>query len=184
MPKRRPIPGSTKLPEWIREWVPAELAESTLFRFEVMLQVEENTDTGIKRKTITVDLLPDLDLDYEILEEQMQNLPAQYAFFAAVYSEVRMNVELLERAVKARKGKIVQTMVKEGREEKLKFTADQIKTVLEADDGLVRLDEKLQKFQMQAGKLYHMLEALKMKAELARSLAGFKRQEQTQHSQS
>jgi hypothetical protein len=35
-----------------------------------------------------------------------------------------------------------------------------------------------QRSQMQAGKLYHMLEALKMKAELARSLAGFKRNEQ------
>lgn len=181
MANKKPIPGSTKLPDWIREWVPTELAESSLFRFEVMLQVEERDEHGkLGRKKIIVDLLPDLDLDYEILEEQMQRLPAQYAFFAAIYSEVRMNVELLERALKARKGTIVEQMVKEGKEEKVKFTADQIKTVLEADKGLAQLDGNLQKFQMQAGKLYHMLEALKMKAELARSLAGFKRQEQNQ----
>ena len=178
MTPNKPIPGSVKLPEWIKQYVPEELAQSSLFRFDTLLQVEETGPDGKQRKKrITVDLLPDLDLDYEILETQLQNLPAQYAFFAAVYSEVRMNSELVERALKAKKGNIVKMMVSEAGREKIRFTADQIKIVLESDEGLMRLDEQYQKLQMQAGKLYHMLEALKMKSELARSLAGFKRKE-------
>lgn len=165
------------------ENLPKELIESTLFRFDIMLQVNETDENGVtKKKTITVDILPDLKLDYEELEEQMMRLPAQYAFWAAIYSEVRNSVELMERAVKVRRGVAIGQLLRSGREDNIKLTTDQVKQVLESDEQLVKLDEKLQKLQMQNGKLYHMMEALKMKAELSRSLAGFKRQEQSQNS--
>lgn len=178
--KRKPIPSTQHLPEWVVENVPKELVESTLFRFDIMLQVNETDDSGVtKKKTITVDILPDLKLDYEELEEQMMRLPAQYAFWAAIYSEVRNSVELMERAIKVRRGVAISQLLRSGKEDNIKFTTDQVKQVLESDEQLVKLDEKLQKLQMQNGKLYHMMEALKMKAELSRSLAGFKRQEQS-----
>jgi hypothetical protein len=178
--KRKAIPNTTHLPDWVMENLPKELVESTLFRFDIMLQVNETDENGANRKkTITVDILPDLKLDYEELEEQMMRLPAQYAFWAAIYSEVRNSVELMERAIKVRRGQAIGELLRSGREDNIKLTTDQVKQVLESDEQLVRLDEKLQRLQMQNGKLYHMMEALKMKAELSRSLAGFKRQEQS-----
>lgn len=160
-----------KLPNWINENIPKELLNSTtLFRFKVPLP-----STGEK---VTVDILPDLDLDYEILEEQMQDIPAQYAYYSTFYSELRLLVARAERNLKARRGEATQTVSDTAREHGTKLSADTIKQIVEADAKLIQADERLQKAQMICGKIYHMLEALKMKAELARSLAGFKRQEQ------
>lgn len=198
-----------RLPNWIGEYLPKELAESTLFRFNIELQTvrafvcedcgakytkqtkvciaidndEEQTQCGSTRfrkehKKVTVDMLPDLDLDYDILEETMQDIPAQYAFYSMVYSEARMKVALEERRLKAVRGTITRRIQTEASGEKVRLTGEQVKTVVESEKGIVDADHRLQLAQMQCGKLYHMLEALKMKSELARSLAGFKRQEQ------
>lgn len=177
MNKKRTV----KRPRWIDENLPEELVESSLFRFRVKLTVNEpgkEVKPGVpKKKTIEVDIIPELDLDYQILEDQMQDLPAQYAFYATVYSESKFWVSLAERALKAARGNAVRAIQTRAAQDKVRFTAEQIKTVLEAEQDVIDADTKLQMLQMQTGKLYHMLEALRMKAELARSLAGFKRQE-------
>jgi len=170
------IPINTVLPKWITNNVPSELVGSTIFRFEVKLN-SVNPETK-KNTIIEVDILSDLDLDYDLLEEQVQDLPAQYAFWSAVYSEARNMVAVAERAVKVRRAQAIRAVQDDARENKVRFTAEQVKHLIEADAALVKADQKYQEFQMKAGKLYHMVEALKMKAELARSLAGFKRQEQ------
>ena len=144
--------------------------------FEVNLRARD-PKTG-RPITIEVDLLPDLDIDYDILEQQVEDIPAQYAFWASVYSELRNNVAILERAVKIRKGEAIEEVQKRARDEKIRFTADQVKAVVEADEELNKIEKGLAKVQMQTGKVYHMMEALRSKADLARSLAGFKRQEQ------
>lgn len=197
-----------QLPAWIGEYVPRELAESTLFRFNIELQTvrafvckdcgtkytsrvekctaiddpENETLCGSTKfarefKRIKVDLLPDLDLDYEILEETMQDLPAQYAFYSMVYSEARMKVAIEERRLKAIRGTLIKEIQKRAAEEKIRLTGEQVKNVVEAESDIETADKRLQLAQMQCGKLYHMIEALKMKSELARSLAGFKRNE-------
>ncbi len=174
MPK---IPSDNAvLPKWISDNIPQELVESTLFRFKIKLN-SINPETK-KNRVIEVDILPDLDLDYDLLEEQIQELPAQYAFWSAAYSECRNMVAVAERAVKYRRAQAIRAVQEDARDNKVKFTAEQVKHLIEADEALVKADQKLQEFQMKAGKLFHMLEALKMKAELSRSLAGFKRQEQ------
>jgi len=169
------IPESSELPTWISDNVPEELVNSTIFRFEVKLN---SIDPATKKnRVISVDILPDLSIDYDILEEQVQDLPAQYAFWAAIYSECRNMVAMAERAVKVRRAQAIRAVQKDAADNKVKFTAEQVKHLIEADNALVGADKQLQQFQMQAGKLYHMIEALKMKAELSRTLAGFKRQE-------
>jgi len=192
--------SDNRIPPWISEHVPRELVESTLFRFDVKLQVIEKfccKECGIeqqnggkcnecgeplkaKNKRALVDIVKDLDLDYDLLEEQMQELPSQYAFWSAVYSEARMQVALDERRFKATKGRVTEKAQQTARAEGLKFTNEQIKSVIEADPEVAKSDLRLQSSQMRCGKLFHMMEALKMKSELARSLAGFKRQEREQ----
>lgn len=170
-----------KLPSWIEEnviCVSPELANTTLFKFNVTLQVREPDGNGkTKPKTITVDLLPDLDLDYEILEQQIQDIPSQYAFWSTVFSEVKMGVAVAERQYKMRLGEAMEAVTDRYAQNGLKPTAEVIKRIVEKDADLVKADIELQRAQMKAGKLYHMLEALKLKAELARTLAGFKKNE-------
>lgn len=169
------VPDSNTLPTWIADNVPTELVNSTIFKFSVKLN---SIDPATKKnRLVNVDILPDLNLDYDSLEELMQDLPAQYAFWSAIYSECRNMVALAERAVKVRRAQAVRAVQEDAAKNKVRFTAEQVKQLIEADEDLVRADSQLQKFQMQAGKLFHMLEAIKMKAELSRSLAGFKRQE-------
>jgi len=179
MPKK--IPKSEQRPRWIDENVPTELATSTLFRFNVRLQATEpDADDPNKKvqKVVEVEILPDLDLDYESLDEQMQDLPAQYAFWAAVYSEVRTAVAVAERKLKARRWEVTKLVQKEFQEAGLKQpAAETLKVIVEADERLNRAEMNFQLAQMQSGKLYHMVEALKLKAELARSLLGLKKKE-------
>jgi len=172
----RKIPKSDDKPKWITENIPQELLGSNFFVFQINLRAVDPQTR--KPLVITVDLLPDLDVDYEILEQQAEDIPAQYAFWASVYSELRNNVALLERAVKIRKGEAIEEVQKRARDENIRFTADQVKSVVEADKELNRTESALSKIQMQTGKVYHMMEALRTKADLVRTLAGFKRQEQ------
>jgi hypothetical protein len=169
------------LPPWIQEHLPAELADSTLFKFIVQLQVIESRDDKSGRsiyKTLEVDMLPDLDIDYEMLEYQLCEIPAQYAFWAAIYSELKLGVAIAERKLKARKGKVVERITSEAALAKIRLTSDQVKAIAEADTEIRDAEMRYEKAQMHCGKVYHMIEAIKLKAELARSLAGFKRQEQ------
>jgi len=174
------IPQSEQMPKWISENLPTELAISTLFRFNVKLQVmEADAESGkTRRKSVEVDILPDLDLNYEILEVQMQEIPAQYAFWAAVYSEVKLAVAVAERKLKARRGEVTNLVSKEYQANGMRTpSADVVKLIVEADLQLNQAELAYQHAQMQAGKLYHMIEALKMKAEMARSLLSLKKQE-------
>lgn len=197
------IPQNEKLPSWISEYVPTELVDSTLFRFDIQSQVidglvcracslkhieavsvctcgSKEFDRSYRR--IKVDMLPDLDLDYEILPDQMQAIPATYAFWAAIYSEIKLKVAIEERRLKAVRGKLTTTIGRKLAEDGVKLNAEQIKTVIEADAEVVKADLQLQQTQMQCGKLYHMLQGLQLKAELARSLFGMKRQELDRYS--
>lgn len=174
------IPKNEQLPKWIDENLPTELATSTLFKFNVKLQAQEwlENEGKFRRKEIEVDILPDLDLDLDIIESQMVDLPAQYSFWAAVYSEVRLAVSVAERKLKARKAEVTKIINEEWKKEVGKSPPEHIlKTVVEADKRLNEAEMAFQHAQMQAGKLYHMLEALKMKSELARSLLGLKKQD-------
>ena len=109
------IPKSKTTPKWINENLPEELLGTDFFVFRVELKAKD-PKTG-KPVVISIDMLPDLDLDYDIIEQQMENLPAQYAFWAAVYSELRNNVAFLERAVKIRKGQVIEEVQKSARDE-------------------------------------------------------------------
>lgn len=150
------------------------MRDSTLFKFKVKLQT---LDENNKRKQVTVDLLPDLSIEMEILEEQMMDLPAQYIFWSTIYSEARLAVSVAERSLKIRRGRVNEKIQETARAENIKLSVDQVKNIVEADKELAEADIRLQNAQMICGKLYHMVEAIKMKSELARSLAGFKRLE-------
>lgn len=164
------------LPKWIEDNVPQELASSSLFRFDVTLQVVDPEDPT-KKKKITVDVLNDLDIEIDVLEEQMQNIPAQYMFWSSVYSELRLAVAVAERNLKVRRGKATQFIQKEAADNGIKISVEQSKVIVEQDKHLTDADLRLAKAQMVAGKIWHMLKAVEMKHEICRSLMGLKKAE-------
>ena len=165
--------------DWVLANVPRELINSSLFKFNVKLQVVERLDDNNKPiyKTITVDMLSNIDIDYETLEESICNIPAQFAFWSAVYSEVRLGVAIAERKLKVRRAEATKAVLEEAKKSNVKLTVDQLKSIVEADELLNKAEVSYSEIQMKAGKLYNMVEAIKMKAELTRTLAGFKKLE-------
>lgn len=158
-----------RLPVWIENYVPPELQSSILFQFKLKLPNDQ---------TIDVDLRQDLDVDYEQLETQMMDIPAQFMFWGSVHSEMKQMAAIMERRVKARRGIIMDQAVQMAKAAGcFKLTDTQLKVIVEKDHDLNKLEEALAVVEKQAGKLWYMTEALKMKAEHLRSLAGFKKQE-------
>lgn len=176
-----------KTPIWFTEHfghVAPELADSTLFKFKISLRVADgiNPETNKpQKKEIEIDLLTSLNIDYESLEETMARLPSEYAYYAIIYSELRMSVSIAERNLKRRYGEVYEKIHVEYADQKLKPTAEVIKRIIEKDALIIEADMKFIKLQMQAGKLYHHLEALKQKFEICRSLFSAKKREQSIH---
>lgn len=154
---------------WFAEsHIPPDILDSTIFRFQI------NLPDG---RTIQVDLTKDIDIDYDNLEDQMSDLPAMFTFWSCIYSELKYVVITTERRIRARRGVLYDEATTQARIHSVKLTETQIKVIADADETLNSLEAELAMFQKHTGKLYFMVEALKMKSELVRSLAGFKRQD-------
>ncbi|MCK9558127.1 MAG: hypothetical protein M0R50_08830 [Candidatus Cloacimonetes bacterium] len=159
------------LPKWFQEHVPTELADSSLFKFKIKLQ---------NGSTIEVNLAADIDINFDILEDQHERIPAQYIYWAAIYSELRCAVAIMELRMKSRRKSITRRITEEFHSTNTKLTDKQLLALTEGDDGLVKNEAELAILQRNCGKVYHMVEAIKLRSEHTRSLAGFKRQEKEQ----
>ena len=50
-------------------------------------------------KRVTGNFYPDLEIDYEELEEQLADTPSKYAFWSAILSEQKYKVAATEKAI-------------------------------------------------------------------------------------
>lgn len=166
-----------KLPEWINNNIPDELISSSLFKFRITVQVYDDGSNVQTQKVIDVDMLPDLDVDMDIIEQQMQDIPSQYIYWSSIYSELRLAVAVSERNLKVRRGRATKFIQEEARKNNTRLSVEQIKVLVESDEKLIAADLRLARAQMLAGKLWHMLKALELKHENCRSLIGLKRAE-------
>ena len=107
----------------------------------------------------------------------MQDIPSQYMFWSAIYSELRLAVAVAERNLKVRRGKATTFIQEEAKRNGTRISVEQVKVIVESDDKLINADLKLAKAQMLAGKIWHMVKALEMKHENCRSLIGLKKAE-------
>jgi hypothetical protein len=156
-------------PTWISEHTPEEVLKTDLFRFNIKLpQATE---------PVVVDIANDIEIDYDRLEEQIDRCPGEYMWWAAMYSEAKSMVTLLELRLKIRRGQLISKSLQAAHENNVKFTDKQITAIVDKDEHLLRWEIELAKMHKKVGKLWHMIQAILMKAELLRSRAGFKRQE-------
>lgn len=160
-----------QIPRWFQDYVPIEISNSTIFKFQVKMP---------GGATVDIDLLQDLDINYEILEEHLETTPAQYQFWSSVYSELRSNVAALELKIKTRRNTIAARTIDKHKSENIKVTDKQLNYIIDSDKKLTEYEAQLTVTNKHVGKLYHMVKAIEMKSEHCRSLAGFKRQDKEQ----
>jgi len=130
-------------------------------------------------KIVERDFRPDLKIDYETLEEDLSTIPQQFAYWAMVYSEAKAEVAKLERIAKRRRAEITSTILEEAKQENMPKIAEKVfKDLVEKDKKLLAIEGKIIFANRTMGKLWNIVEALRIKSEALRSLAGFKRQEQ------
>ena len=157
------------LPKWFSTYIPEEISDSSLFRFKVCIGQKPDGTNNV----IEVDMRADLDIDYGAIQMQLEDVPSEFAYWSAIYSEVKLQTGVLERKIKARRGILANKLMQEATSNGLKITDKQIQTLIEGDEELNKLEARLLLMKKHEGKMYFMIEALRMKADNLRSLAGF-----------
>lgn len=185
---------------WIESVIPHELLDSKLFKFEITLpsvfqsvcsrcnllynsvvtscQTCNQSDqlTQVHKK-ITVNMVPDVQLDYDNVEQCLEKIPSQLAYWSAVYAEARLRANYLERAAKTMRGKIYREITEAQNREKVKLPQEVVKQIAEDDERIVKIENELHYANMQSTKLYYMVTTLQSKADLARTLTSLKKEE-------
>lgn len=156
-------------PKWFEDRVPDEVASSSLFKF--------NIKVGKFKQSITINMIADIDIDYDNIRQQLEDAPAEFAYWAAIYSELKMQTIILDRKIKARRGKLVDSAVKGAFKASTRLTDKQVAAIVEADKELGRMEAESALINKHCGKMYFMVEAIRMKSDNLRSLAGFARAE-------
>lgn len=152
--------------EWIKNFDP-DLAK-TVFRLKVELPGGHVVDR---------DFSVDLDVNYEMLEEQLAETPSQYAFLSAVLAEQKHVVNKIERLVARRRAIVSQHANETAKTDGLKLHKFVLDEIVEADDKILELQGRLMLEQRTLSKLYGFVDAIRMKSDTLRTLAGFKKQE-------
>ncbi len=156
-----------KTPRWFKDNIPVEVSDSQLFKFAVVL------GTGDSKQVINVDLTADLDVCYELVQTQIEEVPSQYVYWGSIYSELKLQCAKLERQIKGKKGQITDKILKDASAQSIKITDKQVNAIVESDLELQELELKLAIYERNTGKIWFVVQALQMRAEGLRSLCGF-----------
>lgn len=154
--------------DWYERHIPAEVYQARAFKFNIRLS---------DKQEVTVDIPSATGVNYESLEEDMADIPAELSYYGVLHSELKYAIAVIERKIKARRGILTELATDALHKEKLKLTDTQLKNIIDADKTLNDLELLLAKKWRDAGKLYYMVDTIKAKLDVARSLAGFKKQE-------
>lgn len=155
-------------------WLYSEISEeiaNNVFRVKIILE------NGVQ---VVRDFVVDVDIDEECLEEEIANMPSVFLFWSTLRAEQKLQVSTYEIQIKRRRGVIVDDLIKRSGgdgNDKSKLRTTDIKEILEADDGLLKLQVQKSIAEKTLGKLYSIVDALQIKSENLRTLAANKRQE-------
>jgi len=179
--------------------VPQDLIDSRIFKFEVTLPSMfehfcaqcnvvfdpnliacpqcQNNQLEKRNKTIRVDLLANVSLDYDTVEHQLADISSELAFWSAVYAEAKYRTNILERMVKTARATAHEQILDAAAKDGVRLAQDAIKTLVEKDERVNRAELQHAQSHMVASKMFYMIEAIRMKADLGRTLTSLKRSE-------
>ena len=131
----------------------------------------------INDKEIQQDVSTDVEINYDLLEEQLTETPSKFAFWSMILADQKFKLQTIEKRITRRKSKLLTDYFDQAQQNGYKVTKYMADEFVEADDELLRL-ESLHIIELRLyNKLWGVVDSLKMKSEHLRSLAGFKKQE-------
>jgi len=179
MPKNKP-----ELDDWFaREEIESDLL-NVVAAIKMPVRVQKNGKPTFE--IVERSFREDLAINMIDLEEQMMDAPSIYAFWSSLLSEQQMITAALERKVKIRRAAVKRELKAEaaklavsggGLSTRSGLNRDDIDDLMADDSEIQDLEGDLIKARRTEGKLWGIVNAMKMKAETMSSLAGFKKQE-------
>lgn len=148
---------------------------------------------GEKKSIVNHDFVEKLVVNYDALEDELEQLPGIFAFWSALLAEAEEQYNLKKRKAEYKRSQLYDALIGIYDEEskKIKDATGQgidnipqwkAKVMVESDKGLNKTEIEVILAKKQYLKIKTIVEALKMKSEHMRSLAGFKRVEQRSQS--
>lgn len=128
-------------------------------------------------KVIEYDFRPDVAPDYDQLESQLEDTPQQFTFWSVVFAEQKARVAILERELLMAKSRAERMVSQEMRKHDVKLGRPEINAMIELHDAVHKTSCQVIEEEKKLSKLKAIVEAIKMKNDNVRSLAGFKREE-------
>jgi hypothetical protein len=123
------------------------------------------------------DIRPDVIINYELLEQQLEETPSMFIFWSLLLAEAKKAVATLERVIDIRKGQVTKELLDAANKDGVKTRASDVELLLKTDESLIELESKLLIANRTQSKMFAIVDAIRMKSEHLRSLAGFKKQE-------
>jgi hypothetical protein len=127
-------------------------------------------------KVINKDWTEDLSLNYENLDEDMEQIPSVLAFWSAVLAEARKKKNVMEMKMDIRRSKVLAAIKN--------LAAEGVKMTVQDKENMVNVDEDFNKLRVEyididttVSKLFGIVESLKVKADNLRSFSSMKRAE-------
>ncbi len=152
---------------WIKDNIDKTVADY-LFNVKVVLP----SCTAIQR-----DIAPDIEINFELLEQQLQETPEMIAFWSMVLAEQEAKVEVCERRIKTTRGQIADAILKEARQNGYDIRSNDLKEIINQDKSLIEQEDSLIKSTRVRNRIKVVVESLNRKFDALRSLSGFKRLE-------
>jgi len=127
-------------------------------------------------KEVTRDWTNDVAIDYEDLDNALEEMPSILSFWSAVLAESRKTLKLLEVKIDIRRSKILESL-KEQMKEGIRLTKDDKDNLVNVDETFVKLRSRHIELEATVSKLFGIVDSLKTKADNIRSMAAIKRAE-------
>jgi len=164
--------------EWFNKNIPPEVAD-------VICKIKLSVNDGEDKKQLTFsEVISSLNIDYESLEKQLEEMPGMFAYWCFISAEAEAQVALLERTVKYKRGLLQEAIIDKFNEKSDSIKNSdrtppqwQIKEMIEADKDINEAEIRYIIAKKNQSKIKAIVEGYRMKSEHLRSLAGFKRQE-------
>lgn len=160
---------ASEIMSWITETLPHDIAD---YLFNVRVTLDN------RKSEFVHDVRDDVMLDYEDLEEQLQETPQMLLTYDLLLADQNAKVAALERRVIALRGNITSRFVKED----ANLRRSDIEDIIESDKNIDDIEKILIVERRNEQRIRAVIKALQMKSEHLRSLAGFKREDK-RHSQ-
>lgn len=130
----------------------------------------------LSNKSIDKDWTDDLSLDYENIDNDMENIPSILAFWSAVLAEARREKATIEMYMDIRKSAVLEK-TKEIIREGVKLTVNDKENIVNVDPEFLKYRKRYIDIDATVSKLFGIVDALKVKADNLRSFSSMKRAE-------